>query len=207
MNTHPRSLARRTTGFSLIELLIVLTIIGVLTAILIPTATHVQKTMRMVEARRTAVELRTGIMNYYSEYKRYPAIQGSQTASGDVMVETSGSNGLIAALIATPDSSYTAQLNPRRILLFSCKTSRRPGMPGLSKEGEGYALFDPFFDPDNQDNYYRVVFDANYDNQIEVLDHTGQGTQMIPAGAAVWSYGPDHEPGSAKGKNDDVYAF
>ena len=199
----PQRQARR-AGFSLVELLVVLTIIGILTSILIPTGHQVMKQMRKAECQKTATELRTAIMNYYSEYKRYPQVS-TGGGSGDTEIVTSGRNGLITALMAVPKNRYTEEINRRRIKFFSSRQAKRKGMAGTYADGSGYALYDPFrkAKPNSTPNYYHVKFDTNYDEVIEVPSRTGSGKEDLFAGVAVWSLGPDGKESSG----DEIFAY
>ena len=79
-------------------------------------------------------------------------------------------------------------------------------MAGTYRDGSGFALYDPFRKSranGTTDNYYRVKFDSNYDNVIQVPSRTGSGMEDLFAGAAVWSFGPDGEQGT----KDDIFAY
>lgn len=188
------------SAFTLIELLVVITIIGILTGIMLPVGHQVMKSMRKTQATKTATELRTALMNYYTEYKRFPALQTS--TSTDTEVKTDESTGLITALMAVPDSQHTKQFNRRGILFFSTKTAKSKDGPGVWGSGSNYKLNDPWGMP------YIVAYDSNYDNQIEVPSKVGGGKEPLFASVAVWSWGPNAEEGKGKEKkNDDIYAF
>jgi len=184
----------RQKGFSLLELMVVITIIGILLTILFPAGQSVLTQMRKTQAQRTATELRTAITNYYSEYKRFPALTGGG-GGGDVTVETTASSGLLGKLMGG---------NTRGILFFSEKKAKAEGKAGLWYQGDDVAnasLYDPWGQP------FRVTIDSNYDNKISVPHRDGNGgTETIFKGAAVWSTGPDGEP-NGKPKNDDIYAY
>lgn len=204
-------------AFTLLELLVVITIIGVLAGLSIPTGDMVMKTMRKMEASKTATELRTAMMNYFSEYKRFPTLEesgGVQKMSdghsdGDTEVETSGDSGLISALMAEPDNQVAEKLNRRGVQFFSAaKAKQKPesqkGPGGLWKEGDQYELFDPW------GNYYHIMFDSNGNGVIKPPSKTdGSSGEELMAEVAVWSYGPDHEAGKGGNskKNDDVYTY
>ena len=188
------------SGFTLVELLVVITIIGILTGILLPVGHQVMKSMRKTQATKTATELRTALMNYYTEYKRFPAVD-SAGGGGDTKIQTDGSKGLISALMAVPGGK-TDQLNRRGILFFSTKKAKTQNSAGVFGSGTTYKLNDPWGMP------YTVVYDTDYNNQIEVPKRDGSGNEPIFATVAIWSFGPNQEEGKGPDrKNDDVYAF
>lgn len=186
------STQKRRQGFSLLELMVVVTIIGILLTILFPASSQVVKQMRKTQASRAATELRTAITNYYAEYKRFPAVNSSGGGGNqDATVDTDSSSGLIGILMGE---------NTRGILFFSEKKAKAREKPGLWFEGENVAgaeLYDPW------GNYYHVTIDSNYDNKITVPSRDGSGSdETIFKGAAVWSDGPLED--SAR---DDIYTY
>jgi len=194
------------SAFSLMELLVVLTIIGILATIMMPAGQQVIKAMRKTQATKTATELRTAIMNYYSEYKRFPDFQdGVQDHFGDTLVETSGESGVVDALLAVPDSQLAEEFNRRGISFLSAKPAKEKGQSGVWKTDDGsYELYDPW------GSYFQVLYDSNMDNAIKAPSKDdGAFDDFVITDVAVWSYGPDGEaaePGSDK-RNDDIYAY
>lgn len=194
-------------GFTLLELLVVLTIIGILATLVMPAGHQVTMAMRKTQATKTATELRTSMMNYYSEYKRFPQLEsgaGVEDHFGDTKVETSGKSGLVAALLAVPDDPVAEKYNRRGISFLSSSPAKQKGQAGVWKEGDGYELCDPW------GNYFYILFDSNMDNAIKAPSKIdGSFSESVIADVAVWSYGPDKEEGKGSNskKNDDIYAY
>lgn len=202
----PDIFAGPSAAFTLLELLVVLTIIGILASLVMPAGHQVTMAMRKTQATKTATELRTALMNYYSEYKRFPALQGGsgvEELDGDIKVETSGESGIVAALLAVPDDPVAQKLNRRGISFLSAAPAKQKGQGGVWKEGDKYELYDPW------GNYFFILFDSNYDNAIRAPSRVdGSFGEKVIADVAVWSYGPNKENGKGSGKkNDDIYAY
>lgn len=186
-------------GFSLVELLVVITIIGILTSIAIPIGNKVRQRGAMVHATQAATQLRTALMNYKSEYKRFPQLQGGE---GDTEIETDGSSGLITALLAVPNAPATEKYNRRKIPFFSGRPAKTSRSGGIVRNGAECKLNDPWGNP------FIILYDSDYNNELEVPSGEGEGTKRVSLTVAVWSYGPNGEPGKGTGsKNDDIYAF
>jgi len=208
-------------GFSLMELMVVITIIAILSSIIIPAGHAVQKNMKKVQAQKTCTELRTGLMSYFSEYKRFPAFPGA--AGADVTVATDATSPIMPTLLGV-DVTY----NRRSIQFFSTRPAKAKGMPGLYRASGGeLELLDPFMSGQGgNSNPYYVMIDSNYDNTLLVptRDSGGSGggsgadggggggggggtTEEIYTNVAVWSYGADGEQGSTGKSSDDVTAY
>lgn len=193
------------SGFSLMELMVVITIIAILSSIIIPAGNQVQKNMKRVQAQKTCTELRTALMSYFTEYKRFPALQGNTGA--DITVPTDASNPLMGTLLGV-DPTF----NRRGVQFFSTRPAKQRGMPGLFRSGDGtqLELLDPFMAaPDGNSNPYFVMIDTNYDNTLQVPSRGTEDspTEQIFTNVAVWSYGPDGQQGSQSGRSDDVTAY
>lgn len=191
-------------GFSLMELMVVITIIAILSSIIIPAGTQVQRNMKKVQAQKTCTELRTALMSYFTEYKRFPALSGN--TGQDAVFPTDSSTPLMRTLLGTD-----IQFNRRAIQFFSTKPAQRRGMPGLfaSPDGSTVELLDPFLSgPSGVSNPYYVMVDLNYDNTLVVPSRNpGEQTEQIFTNVAVWSFGFDGVQGSQNTKSDDVTAY
>jgi len=106
---HPQ---HRMAGFTLIELMIVVIIIGVLTSIAVPTYRDYVRRGQLAEAFTTLSDLRVKMEQYYQDNKFYGTNSGSNTCAtlaptyGAFPVATKNFN-VICAAGAAPSQTYT----------------------------------------------------------------------------------------------------
>lgn len=63
---------RKNTGFTVVELLIVLTVIAVFSGILFPIGNQFKKQAKILSIRTDALRYQSAFLDYYEEYHRYP---------------------------------------------------------------------------------------------------------------------------------------
>jgi prepilin-type N-terminal cleavage/methylation domain-containing protein len=203
---HPNLPQNARRGFSLMELMVVITIIAILSSIIIPAGHAVQSNMKKVQAQKTCTELRTALMSYFTEYKRFPAFPNAAGGGADGTFATDASSPVMSVLLGT-----NATLNRRSIQFFSTRPAKAKGMPGLYRSADGSVveLLDPFLSgSEGNSNPYFIMIDMNYDNTLQVPSRTDQGaTEQIFTNVAVWSYGVDGIQGSEGKSSDDVTAY
>ena len=95
-------LNRKSKGFTLIEMLIVMVIIAVLAAIVLPRILSARQRANEANARQTLSELRTAVQNFQADTGLYP------TALAGVVATAAPSNGLAVEGTATASRSLTA---------------------------------------------------------------------------------------------------
>ncbi|NNE90610.1 MAG: type II secretion system protein [Verrucomicrobiales bacterium] len=180
-------------GFTLMELLVVIVIIGILASFMFPVATGVLRRAEDRNAENTCHNLKNGIAAYFTEYRKYPVLGGS--SSGDEQLFSD--HTLMDVLLAAEGEARPGGLNPRRIVFFSGRQAR-PAAGGKYRKGikleSGGAgeLWDPYAE------YYRVILDTDYNNRIMAPSWASDDSSELPATVIVWSAGRDNEDNEAR---------
>lgn len=192
MKHHPHRTPNRNLrqAMSLIELLVVISIIGVLAGLLLPAVGNVKKKARVVQAQKDMADMKGAISVYQHDYSRLPA---SSAAAGvmvgpaviDFTYGTTGSgygtnvlsNGgtgyqesnreLMVILTASGFGGYTPHAsvqndarNPRKTQYFNAKSSGASGANAGKGLGTDGVMRDPWGNP------YIIALDVNYDGWV-----------------------------------------
>jgi prepilin-type N-terminal cleavage/methylation domain-containing protein len=131
-----RSLSRfrlgKTSGFTLVELLVVMGIIAILASILLGVAGPALRAAQRAKAANMATQIQTAALGYYTEYSVYPVPSGATSSSafiGDTSSSAATWGTLIDALCGNISASTGATVvpttiaNSRYIAFLNLKTS------------------------------------------------------------------------------------
>jgi prepilin-type N-terminal cleavage/methylation domain-containing protein len=176
-------------GFTLMELLVVITIIGILAAISFPAANGVLKKAKKTNAQKMALSVQTAISTYYTEYSRYPIPKGS--GGGDVEVE---SDAKLMDVLLGADNDTGKKYNPRRIVFFAGKKAKADRNGLVTNADGGGELIDPWGE------LFHVILDTDYNHRVKAESRDG-AMEDVPQSVVVWSTGAD---GSTSQRKDWV---
>lgn len=163
----------------MIELLVVITIIGLLAAILIPSIAAALKTAKKTRAMRQVGDLEGAIKRYYSEYGKMPVPTGVN-GQADRLFTGAEQAGVVEILI---NNSLDPAVNPKKMVFLDLEPSSFGvdtvvAMQAALRAGTAYK------DPWGTD--YGILMDLNFDEKIS---GTTGGFADIRAKAAVYSGG------------------
>lgn len=134
--TTPR---KHTEAFTLVELLVVITILGILMSLAVSGAGAIRNQARSAQARNDCTGVATAIRSFYTDYSRYPvSLSKSDNEPYEAIQDSSGNSEVIKALIAS-DST----INPRGIVYYEGKTAKLINNSWAGGVHDG-GLFDPW---------------------------------------------------------------
>ncbi len=184
-------------AFTLLELLIVISVIAILMGLLFPAIGGVKKATKINRAKMDITQIAGGLRSYYNEYGTWPAINNSTPVTDKNLTADQLKNLYLTLsgndfyLDGTPGS------NPRRIVFTEFKsdilkpvsTTLTAGVYPPLLTGATTNLVDPW------GASYMIAFDADADNKTYIYGDTAATPSttypQVVAPVAIWSAGPD----------------
>ena len=127
----PKNSATRQTGFTLIELMIVVAIIGILAAIAVPAYQNYTIRAQVTEGLSLADGWKTAVSEYYQSNGSFPSNYTTSTSgvAGNIVVTGASSGKYVTGIAVSTGGaitiSYGNQANPK---LSGLKLSLNPGV-------------------------------------------------------------------------------
>ena len=188
---------RRRRGFTLLELLVVISILALLASLSVTVANAVMKRARLMQAEHICLELRKAVGTYSAEYGRYPiAADERSQARGDAEVDSG--RALMDVLMAADEETGPGGLNSRAEPFFTTSrraTKEKPRGGVVATPTGGGTLYDPW------GNLYHLIIDVDRNHRCDLPSGDG----MVAKDVLVWSFGPDGI--DDRGEGDDVVTW
>ena len=166
------------TGFTLIEMLVVIAILGILMAMMVPAAGMILKRAKISTAKGDAGVAVTVLLKYQAEYNRWPGFYGTTPGEGNLTDKV-----WVEAMSPAPrqEGDPPSEFNFKHIMFFE------PGGKALAPAGDPNvgAFVDPWGTP------FQYQLDIDGDGQCAHPNDDVGG--RIPFRAIAWSAGPDRD--------------
>jgi prepilin-type N-terminal cleavage/methylation domain-containing protein len=174
-----RRIREHTSAFTLIEILVVMTLIAILVGIGVPAFTSVMEQARKTQAKNEEQQIVAAVNAYYTEYGKYPLVTADAIANnGDLFYSLRaialGANALVNGVPA---------VNPRSIVFIQPPVSKDQTTPRSGIQTSTGIWYDPW------GKAYNVMIDGGYDNQLANPYADAPGGTTLYLGVIVWSFG------------------
>jgi len=165
---------RKSTAFTLIELLIVIAIIGILMSLLFPAVNSAIDAARKAQAKNDVTQIATAVIAYETEYGKLP----TNPTTDDTITAKADAGGVISIL----GNLNTETGNPRQIVFIETQPAKK-GKSGISNN----LYVDPW------GGTYQIKLDGTYDNTFSnvsvpsLSSDSGTETPTVKRKVMVWS--------------------
>ena len=175
-------------GFTLLELLIVMGIIGVLVALLFPVIGSIRLTGQRTQAQNEAGQLDAAVRAYLAEYGKLPIPTSDQGGADKLYSGTAGA-AIVKALVGLNGTGAAEVPNPRKTAYLQAQ-----GTAGAAGTYE-----DPWGTP------YAFAMDCNYDGRLDASIYSSGFNNSPTSSVIVISFGRNRKVDSPKQDKGDAY--
>lgn len=155
----PTPKSKTSAAFTLVELLVVISIIAILAGLSFPAVSGAMDSAKKTQAKSNAVQIATAVTAYEMEYGKLPAFTG--TTVDKTLVDILTTN------------------NSRGIVFLEAQAWKK-GKGGTNSVG--------YCDPWDSTKPYAIALDTDYDNKVAVSTNGGaSGSELIMKKVGVWN--------------------
>jgi prepilin-type N-terminal cleavage/methylation domain-containing protein len=185
-------------GFTLVELLVVITVITILMALLFPVFRGAQEQAKRTQAKNDVIQIVTAVNAFYTEYGQYPCAAQSGEDKDDYQTDQDADRVDFMTTLRAPIPSMPPALNPKGIIYLQPPPVKDDTV-GNRRSGVGSdgIWHDPW------GNSYQVRLDNNYNGTLRNPYLRNAGSATLNAGAVAWSFGTDGASDSIPGPAPD----
>jgi len=177
--------SKKSTAFTLVELLVVISIIAILAGLLLPAVNGALESAKKTQGKSTAVQIAAAVSTYEMEYGKLPPLSSSSSSS-----DTTGD---VESFLTRILGGVSNNIDNSRTITFLEMSSYKKGKGGTNSSG---AYLDPW------GSAYQITLDHNYDNSI----NAGTNSQTLKKKVGVWNDPSKHSDSPSTGTQTKRYA-
>ncbi len=188
---------RLAPAFTLVELLVVISILAVLMSLLFSAVSSVNNSARRVQAKNDSVQIVTAVNAYYTDYGHYPIAPAKEGSEVSFTIDNSDLFYILRAIAS--GANMNDALNSRRVSYISIPEAKDKTHPhGGIANGVWYDPWGPQGSDKPESGIYHIRIDGGYvgtvsdpypgsDDDDSVKSKSNAPKPVIHSGVIAWS--------------------
>ena len=176
--------SKKSAAFTLVELLVVISIIAILAGLLLPAVNGALESAKKTQGKSTAVQIAAAVSAYEMEYGKLPPLSSSSSSS-----DTTGD---VESFLTRILGGASNNIDNSRTVTFLEMSSYKKGKGGTNSNGD---YLDPW------GSAYKIALDHSYDNSIS----GGTNSQSLQKKVGVWNVPSTHSDSPSTGTQTRRY--